>query len=315
MIVVALALSLLSGMSLGMLGGGGSILIVPILVYVLGLLPKTAIAMSLVVVGVTSSAALIPHALAGRVHFRTGLWFGLAGMLGAYLGGRVAHHIPVGVLLTGFGAMMLITALAMLRGRRAGPEAASACAEHEHRLPLAKALLHGFLVGTVTGVLGAGGGFLIVPALVLLGGLPIRNAVATSLLVIIMNSLSGLAGYLGHAAIDWQLAGLVSATAIAGSLIGARLANSVPQERLRKLFGWFVLAMGLFVLSKQLPEVLAHEADWIAVMRTLPYALGLLMSVLAYRIGLARGANQERLLLTLAVRAGPSSPPPRHRSV
>ena len=135
-------------------------------------------------------SARIPHARAGRVRWRTGLLFGAAGMAGAYGGGRLAAFVPPAVLLAGFAVMMLATATAMLRGRHDGP------GRQRRELPVARVLLDGVVVGLVTGLVGAGGGFLVVPALALLGGLPMPVAVGTSLVVIAMKSFAGLAGYL-----------------------------------------------------------------------------------------------------------------------
>jgi uncharacterized membrane protein YfcA len=292
-LVSALFLSLLIGVSLGLLGGGGSILTVPILVYALDVEPKSAIATSLLVVGVTSAAALIPHARAGRVRVRTGLIFGAAGMVGAYLAGLVAHFIPAGVLMLAFAAMMLVTAVAMLRGRKNPAQAAPEGPPRE--LPVLKVVLEGLVVGAVTGLVGAGGGFLVVPALVLLGGLPMSAAIGTSLVVISMKSMAGLAGYLGHVAIDWKLAGIVSVFAVLGSLLGGRLAGRIPADRLRKGFAWFVVAMGTFMLVQQLPTVLGVQPDWAALAQEgLPYALTLIVAPVAYCIGKKRGARSAR---------------------
>jgi uncharacterized membrane protein YfcA/glyoxylase-like metal-dependent hydrolase (beta-lactamase superfamily II)/rhodanese-related sulfurtransferase len=258
MIILAVALSLLVGVSLGLLGGGGSILAVPLLVYVAGLDAHQAVATSLFVVGATSAVGLIPHARAGRVRWRTGLVFGVAGMTGAYLGGRLAGLVPGGVLLTAFAVMMLATAGGMIRGRRGGGGAGEL-----HPL---RAVGLGVAVGLVTGFVGAGGGFLIVPALVLIGGLPMSAAVGTSLLVITMQSAAGLAGHLSGAHLPWPLALAVTATAIVGSLIGGRLNGRVEQETLRRGFGWFVVGMGLLVLGEQLPHHLFTSAwPWTVV--------------------------------------------------
>lgn len=305
-LVLALLFSLLIGVSLGMLGGGGSILTVPILVYVLKVEPKSAIATSLLVVGMTSLAALIPHARAGRVQLRTGLTFGAAGMVGAYLAGHVAHYIPAGLLMLAFSAMMLVTAVAMLRGRKSAPGKGGESAE-PRELALAKVLLEGLVVGAVTGLVGAGGGFLVVPALVLLGGLPMSTAVGTSLVVISMKSFAGLAGYLGHVAIDWRLAAGVTLFAVLGSLLGGRLAGRIPAERLRKGFAWFVVAMGLFMLTQQLPKVLGVQPDWSTLIRQgLPYALLLVATPVAYQLGKRRGQQ--------GFRAGQSGGDPREHA-
>jgi len=236
------------GVSLGLLGGGGSLLAVPLLVYVAGLPAREAIATSLVVVGATSAVGVLPHARAGRVRWRTGLLFGLAGMIGAYAGGRLAAYLPAPVLLSGFAVMMLATAAAMIRGRQPRPDRPV-----PHELPVPRVLTDGVAVGLVTGLVGAGGGFLVVPALALLGGLPMPVAVGTSLLVIAMKSFAGLAGYLSSTQVHWGLAAAVTAAAIAGSLAGARLAGHIREDLLRRAFGWFVVAMGAVVLTQQLP--------------------------------------------------------------
>ncbi|MFK0227039.1 sulfite exporter TauE/SafE family protein [Streptomyces sp. NPDC090303] len=260
MTALVVAASLLVGVSLGALGGGGSILTVPLLVYLAGQDTRTAITTSLFVVGVTSLAALVPHARAHRVRWRTGLLFGAFSMAGAYGGGRLAAYVPGTVLLVAFALMMLATAAAMLRGPRPGRERAL---RTRADLPLKQVAAEGLVVGAVTGLVGSGGGFLVVPALAVLGGLPMGLAVGTSLLVIAMNSFAGLAGHLSGIHVDWSLALTVTAAAVAGSLAGGRLAGRVPRETLRQVFGWFVVAMGLFVLAQQLdPAVWAHPATW-----------------------------------------------------
>lgn len=259
-LVLTVLLAVAVGISLGLLGGGGSILAVPLLVYVAGLPTKEAIATSLLVVGVTSAVGVLPHARAARVRWRTGLVFGLAGMTGAYAGGRLAAFIPGGVLLAGFALMMLATAAAMIRGRRGGTDRPV-----PHELPTLRVIADGVAVGLVTGLVGAGGGFLVVPALALLGGLPMPVAVGTSLLVIAMKSFAGLAGYLSTVHINWALAATVTAAAVAGSLVGGRLAGRIPETALRKSFGWFVLVMGAFVLAQQLPTRLwGNPVTWAA---------------------------------------------------
>ncbi|HEX6248982.1 MAG TPA: sulfite exporter TauE/SafE family protein [Nocardioidaceae bacterium] len=251
-LVVVLALSLLIGVSLGVLGGGGSILTVPILVYVAGMEPKEAIAASLFVVGVTSAAGAVSHARGGRVRWRTGLLFGAAGLVGAFLGGLLGGHLPGTLLLVFFALMMVATSIAMIRGRRSVDES-----QRHSELPVLRVLLDGLVVGLVTGLVGAGGGFLVVPALALLGGLPMAVAVGTSLLVIAMKSLGGLFGYLSAVSLDWPLVIAVTVAAILGSVVGGRLAGRIPETALRKGFGWFVLVMGGFVLVQQAPAGLA----------------------------------------------------------
>ena len=248
MIALTITLAVLVGLSLGLLGGGGSILTVPLLVYVAGMEPKAAIATSLLVVGVTSAVGAIAHARAGRVQWRTGAIFGAAGTAGAYTGGRLAQFIPGEILLLGFAAMMIATSAAMLRGRREID-----AAKVHHRLPVARVILDGAVVGLVTGLVGAGGGFLVVPALALLGGLPMPVAVGTSLVVIAMKSLGGLAGYLAAVQIDWALAAAVTTAAVAGAVLGGRLTGVVKPDHLRKGFGWFVLVMGTVIVLQEVP--------------------------------------------------------------
>ena len=298
MIVLAVVLAALVGVSLGLLGGGGSILAVPLLVYVAGLDPKEAIATSLLVVGTTSAFALIPHARAGRVRWRTGLLFGVAGMTGAYAGGRVAEFIPGSVLLVAFSLMMLATAVAMIRGRRAPSRPA-----HDE-LPVGRVLLDGVVVGLVTGLVGAGGGFLIVPALVLLGGMPMSAAVGTSLLVIAMKSFAGLAGYMASVEINWPLAGAITAAAVLGSLVGSRLNGLVEPDTLRKAFGYFVIVMGLFILAQQVPASLSDQA-WFW-----PSVTGLGLLAVA-----ARGVVWWRRRATSAAAGAVVEDPPPHEEL
>lgn len=245
MLALTLSLAVVVGVSLGLLGGGGSILTVPLLAYVAGLDAKQAITTSLLVVGVTSVVGVVSHARAGRVRWRTGLLFGAAGMAGASGGGLVGHLLPGSVLLTAFALVMIATAVAMLNRR-------PACTAASVRAPAAKTLMTGLVVGVVTGSLGAGGGFVVVPALALLGGLPMPMAVGTSLIVIAMNSFAGLVGQLSTAPIDWALAAMVTAAAVAGSLLGARLTARVDPDTLRRAFGWFVLAMASIILAEEL---------------------------------------------------------------
>lgn len=247
--LVGLGLSLLIGVSLGLLGGGGSILTVPILTYVVGLEPREAVAASLFVVGVTSAVSVVSHARRRRVQWRTGVTFGAAGMAGAYVGGLLGGRIPGVVLMIAFALMMVATSLAMIRGRKKPPEPGPAGG----RRRWGKVIAEGAVVGLVTGLVGAGGGFLVVPALVLLGGLSMPVAVGTSLVVIAMKSFAGLAGYLTSVSLDWVLVAGVTAAAVAGSFLGARLAGRIPEAVLRRGFGYFVLAMGVLVLVQELP--------------------------------------------------------------
>lgn len=246
--IIALLLALLVGISLGVLGGGGSILTVPILTYVLGMEPKEAIAASLLIVGVTSLVGSVPHARAGRVRWQVGLIFGAAGMVGAFTGGVVGGFIPGVVLMILFALMMVATAVAMLIGRRSVP------AGNGFALP--KIILDGLAVGVATGLVGAGGGFLVVPALNLLGGLTMVVAVGTSLIVIAMKSFAGLSGYLFSVQLQWPVVLAFTAVAVVGSFIGSAISSRLPEAALRKGFGIFVLVMGVFVLLQEIPALL-----------------------------------------------------------
>jgi len=256
LVLAVTALAVLVGLSLGLLGGGGSILAVPLLVYVAGLDAQPAIATSLFVVGATSAVAVLPHAHAHRVRWRTGLIFATGGMAGAYVGGRLATRVPGTILLIAFAVMMLATAAAMIRGRRGSTAAVTESSTHRPH-PVATVGL-GVLVGSLTGFVGAGGGFLIVPALTLVAGLPMAAAVGTSLLVITLQSAAGLLGHLHGTPVPWTLALAVTAAAIAGSLAGARASGRVPQPVLRRAFGVMVLVMGVLVLAQQLPAALSR---------------------------------------------------------
>ena len=246
MLLLAALLALVIGVVLGMLGGGGAILTLPMLVYAVGVDPKVAIATSLFVVGCTSVVGASIHARAGRVRWKIGGIFGATAMAGAFGGGRIAAFVPATVLLGLFALMMLVTATAMLR-RRAKPPAAP------RELALGRVLALGAGVGSVSGLVGAGGGFLIVPALTLFGGLAIHEAIGTSLFVISLQSFAGFAGHASHVEIDWTLVAIVTGAAVAGSVIGALLGRRISADALRRGFAWLVVAMGIFVIGKQVP--------------------------------------------------------------
>lgn len=265
---MTIALAVFVGISLGLLGGGGSILMVPLLAYVGGFAPKVAIAMSLLVVGVTSAIAAIGHARAGRVRWRVAVIFGLVAMAGAYAGGRLARFIPDVVLLVAFAVIMVAAGVAMLRGRRgSAPDA------EEHPFPVFKIALLGVVVGLISGLVGAGGGFLLVPALALLGGLSMPLAVGTSLVIIAMQSFAGFAGHLVTEQIDWRIAGLITAAAIVGALIGGRLVGLVNPDTLRRLFGWFVLLMAALILAEEVDVAVGAVAAGVTVLAATMYAV------------------------------------------
>lgn len=295
--LLTIALSVLIGLSLGLLGGGGSILTVPILVYAAGLETKDGIATSLLVVGATSVAALLFHARAGRVAWRVGFLFGAASIIGAYAGGRLAHVLPARLLLAGFTLMMFVTALAMMRRRREG---AAAEATALRGGAFARAAAIGVAIGLLTGIIGAGGGFVIVPALVLLSGLPMRTAVGTSLLVIAMNSFAGFAGTLSHATIHWTLAFAVTSASAVGSLLGAALAGRVKPASLRSGFAWFVLAMAVFMTFKQLPTSASSKLASPIPLVALAAVSGSLLLFFLSRAVRARSARSAEPVRTLS---------------
>lgn len=251
MLALGLALAALIGLSLGLLGGGGSILTVPILVYVLGFDAKAAIALSLPVVGVTSLVGVMGHWRAGNVNLRIALLFGTIAMLAAFLGARLSRELTGTVQLIILGVVMLGAAFAMLRGRPEGdPDA--------ERRPLPLILGSGFAVGMLTGLVGVGGGFLAVPALVLLARAPMKQAVGTSLLVIVMNSAAGFAGYIGQVEIPWGFMTAFTGAAVLGILVGTRLVHRVPQAQLRRAFAVFLVAMAALILYQN-RSVLTHR--------------------------------------------------------
>jgi uncharacterized membrane protein YfcA len=243
MLAVGLALAALIGVALGLLGGGGSILTVPVLVYVLGVAPKPAIAMSLPVVGITSLISAGMHWRRGNVRVPTAITFGLLAMVGAFAGAKLAVFLSGGAQLMLLSVVMLAAAASMLRGSRREADA-SAPARLTRLVPVALG------VGVLTGLVGIGGGFLVVPALVLLARVPMRQAVGTSLLVIAMNSASGFVGYLGSVNVDWNFLTGFTGTAIAGALVGTAVVSRVPQAALKRGFAVFLLVIGGFVLYK-----------------------------------------------------------------
>ncbi|GEM81977.1 sulfite exporter TauE/SafE family protein [Meiothermus hypogaeus] len=245
--------AILIGLALGMLGSGGSILTVPILVYLVGEPDKLAIAESLAIVGLIALVGALPYAIRGLIDWRNVLFFGLPGMAGTYLGAYFSQWVP-GVWQLGlFAVVMLLAAYMMFRPPRleVSPQKRS----------YIKIILDGLAVGVLTGLVGVGGGFLIVPALVLLGGLPMHLAVGTSLLVVAMKSASGFYKYLhllpaqGYT-VHWDIVLIFAALGIVGSLLGGRLAASIPQLTLRRGFAGFLVVMGVFILWQNLPRVL-----------------------------------------------------------
>lgn len=244
--LLGLVLAGVVGLALGLLGGGGSILTVPIFVYLLGFSAKDAIAMSLAVVGVTSLFGAVGHWRVGNVNLRVALLFGAIAMAGTFLGARLALFVSGAVQLIFFAIVMLAAAVAMFRNQRVAER--QPAGDAPMHLPVVHIVVEGLAVGVVTGLVGVGGGFLVVPALVLLGGLPMKQAVGTSLLVIAMKSASGFVGYLDQVEIAWATLATFTLVAIAGILAGSHLVRYVSQEALRRSFAAFLLVMGVFIL-------------------------------------------------------------------
>ena len=254
MFAAALIPGLLIGAALGLLGGGGSVLTVPIFVYVLGFEPKAAIAMSLAVVGVTSALGTAGHWRAGNVNFRIALVFGGVAMLGTLLGVRLSQFVPGTTQLVIFGAVMLAAAVFMLRGRPPCEEGFDRVASSV--VPPVKVVPAGLLVGVLTGIVGVGGGFLIVPALVLLR-LSLREAVGTSLLIITGTCVVGFLGYLGHVRLDWAAMAFVAAGTLPGIALGGYLHQFVPQPILRRGFAGLLVIMAAFIFIENLAPLSA----------------------------------------------------------
>jgi uncharacterized membrane protein YfcA len=245
--VLGYALALLIGLSLGLLGGGGSILTVPIFVYVLGFEAKQAIAMSLPVVGVTSLVGALGHWRAGNVDLRRAALFGVIAMVGSFAGARLAGFLSGATQLVLLAIAMLAAAISMARPRRTDRPADPAPGSRaDGRLALLVPV--GLAVGLLTGVVGIGGGFLIVPALVVLGGVPMKQAVGTSLLVIAMNTVSGYLGYRGQVVIPWDAVAAFTVIAAVGIIIGTTLVRYVSQVALRRAFAAFLVVVGGLIL-------------------------------------------------------------------
>lgn len=266
MLALAIPIGLLIGLSLGALGGGGSILTVPALVYLLGQDTQVATTGSLLIVGVTALAGVVAHHRAGRVMFAQGLGFGVLGIAGSYAGSRLSATVAPAVLLSAFSVLMLLVAAAMFaRSRRHGsvgevvdggpiltfrPVFTCACPRALKVVATATA------VGLLTGFFGVGGGFAVVPALVLVLGFPMPVAVGTSLLVIAINSTSALVARMGHGlALDWSLIGMFTLAAVVGSLLGGRVATRVRPERLTGAFTLLLLVVALYTAARSFPQL------------------------------------------------------------
>jgi hypothetical protein len=246
---LALGFALLIGASLALFGAGGSIVTVPVLVYVLGLDPHSAAGTSLVVVGVVAAVGAIVQWRAASL--RTGVAFGLAGMLGALPGAWLNHHVPASVVLLGFAATMLAAA-----GRMGAVTGRARSASSAEVAPM-RAILLGVGVGVATGLFGVGGGFLIVPALTLFLGVPIRRAVATSLIVIALNSLAGLAGHVAYGGVEWRLGSELTLAALGGAAITLPLARRLTGPALQRSFAGALALLGVVMLLETVRGMLA----------------------------------------------------------
>lgn len=254
--------SLFIGISLGLMGGGGSILTIPVLVYLFGISPTTAISYSLFVVGFTSLIGAFNNFRKGLINFKTALLFGASSITTVFITRKfIIPHVPVVFFRIGsfqvthslfvmvvFAVLMLAASISMIRNRTR-----ALVSQQTAKQPILL-LLYGFLIGLVTGFLGAGGGFLLIPALVLLMKLPMKEAVGTSLLIIALNSLIGFTGDIGRYPIDFKFISVVTIISIAGVFIGGFFNQKVNPDKLKKGFGWFVLVMGIYIIC--------HEIFW-----------------------------------------------------
>lgn len=253
--------SVLIGLSLGLIGGGGSILTVPVLVYLFGVEPVTATAYSLFIVGSTSLAGALPKYRQGLIDLKTAFIFGVPSIIAVFATRKflvplIPHKVftigdlaitkPILLMLL-FAVLMITAAFSMIKDNK---HQSADSPGQSYNYPMI--ILEGTVVGLLTGLVGAGGGFLIIPALVLFCKLPMKKAVGTSLLIIAAKSLIGFTGDLSNYSMDWNLLLSVTAAAVAGIFIGNMLSNKISGDKLKKAFGWFVLAMGIYIIIKEL---------------------------------------------------------------
>jgi uncharacterized membrane protein YfcA len=264
--IIGYLASLVIGISLGLIGGGGSILTVPVLVYLMGVDPISATAYSLFIVGLTSLVGAWPKYKQGQVNIKTAIIFGAPSIIAVYATRKfIIPAIPQELFSIGgftmtkplmmmllFAVLMVAASISMIRGGKSGIQAEDS-GPQKFNYPLI--MLEGIVVGMLTGLVGAGGGFLIIPALVVLSKLPMKQAVGTSLLIIAAKSLIGFTGDLSHMQMDWKLLLTVSALAIAGIFAGDALSKKVDGDKLKKGFGWFVLIMGIYIIFQQLQSI------------------------------------------------------------
>ena len=232
-----------TGLSLSTLGGGGSIITVPVPLYAAEQSPQQALPMSLAIVGAVSAIGTAIQARVGLVHWKAVLMFGAAGIPGAWIGAQLTHFIAPAALLLMFAGLMLLVAAKMWFGKKPVSDGAAHC--QPLRCPLA-----GAVVGFVTGFLGVGGGFLLVPALAMAAHLPIKTAVGTSLAIIALNSLGGLMGHAKHGGLNWHLTLLFFVAALVGTVAGIPLARRISADALTRGFAVFVAAVAIFVVAE-----------------------------------------------------------------
>lgn len=257
MIMFVLIAGAATGLLLGIMGSGGAIVTVPALLYLLHVEPKSAIAMSLGIVAVTATISALQAWRQGNVNLRVTATFGIFGAFGTYAGARLGLILPVVVQLTLFALVMYAAAWRMWQAqpprRSVGAMAVGECESGDcSNFPYVHIARHGLAVGILAGVVGVGGGFLIVPALVLLSGLSMKRAVGTSLSVVAFQSTAGFAGYAGAVPIDYPLMAGFTGVAVAASFVGAHLGQRIQQHRLKRGFGVFLALVASYILSKSL---------------------------------------------------------------
>lgn len=244
---VAAVFAIVMGLTLGILGGGGAIVTVPVLVYALGIDSKLAIVMALPIVGGASAVGVVQHWRQGNVDFRTAGVFGLAAMLGAFGGAKLAHFVSGSAQLVMLGMLMTGAAISMLRNASLPEPAVTA----ERNLSIG-VLVVGLGVGVLTGLLGVGGGFLLVPALVLLAKVPMKKAIGTTLAIVAMNTFAGYMGYIGSVDVPWRLVLAFAGVAAIGIVIGTALVPRIPQAGLKRGFAVLLIAIAGLIFWQQL---------------------------------------------------------------